>query len=91
MQLHFLPDVRTDTVEFAEEDEQMNVGSRRMLAAGVAVFATAVAAQDGSGKKPSSYSPVVIQEDFASVMKRMSAAKPGIMKQHQRFWRNDMT
>ena len=39
---------------------------------------TAVVAQD---KKPSSYSPVVIQEDFASVMKRMSAAKAGVMKQ----------
>jgi cytochrome c peroxidase len=77
--------VRADTVEFAEEDKHMNVGSRRMLAAGVAVFVTAVAAQDGSPKKPSSYSPVVIEEDFASVMKRMSAAKPGIMQKQQKL------
>lgn len=33
-----------------------------------------------NGKIPSSYSPVVIQEPFASVMKRMSAAKAGVMQ-----------
>jgi cytochrome c peroxidase len=43
-----------------------------------ATLVTALVAQEA--KKPSSYSPVVIQEDFASVMKRMSAAKAGLMK-----------
>lgn len=31
---------------------------------------------------PSSYSPVVIHEDFDSIMNRMSAAKPSVMKEH---------
>lgn len=35
-----------------------------------------------SGKKISSYSPVVIQEDFATVMVRMKGAKPEVMKRH---------
>jgi cytochrome c peroxidase len=48
-----------------------------------AAVAGMLIAQDGSGKKPSSYSPVVINEDFASVMKRMSAARPEIMKRQQ--------
>ncbi len=34
----------------------------------------------GANPKPSSYSPVVIKEDFESIMVRMKAAKPGIMK-----------
>jgi len=33
-----------------------------------------------SGKKVSSYSPVVIQEDFARIVARMKAAKPEVMK-----------
>lgn len=33
--------------------------------------------------KPQSYAPVDIHEDFASIMKRMSAAKDGINKKHQ--------
>ena len=33
-----------------------------------------------SSKKPSSYMPVVVPEDFAAVMARMKAAKPGVMK-----------
>ena len=33
-----------------------------------------------TGKNPTSYAPVAIQEDFTSVMARMSAAKPAIMK-----------
>src|SRR5687768_15472073 len=49
---------------------------------GLAVCATAVA-QEASPKKPSSYLPVVVEEDFSSVMKRMSAAKPAIMKRQQ--------
>jgi cytochrome c peroxidase len=40
---------------------------------------TVVYAQD-SGKKTSSYSPVVINEDFSSIMARMKAAEPVIMK-----------
>jgi cytochrome c peroxidase len=38
-------------------------------------------AQDG--KKPSSYSPVVITEDFGKTMERMKAAKPEVTKRHQ--------
>jgi cytochrome c peroxidase len=45
-----------------------------------AACAGILAAQDGGGRKVSSYSPVVIQEEFASVMSRMSTAKPAIMK-----------
>jgi cytochrome c peroxidase len=57
----------------------MRFPKRRILTISVAIACvTAIVAQDS--KKPSSYSPVVIQEDFASVMKRMSDAKPGIMK-----------
>ena len=36
-----------------------------------------------AGKKSSSYSPVVIQEDFATVMARMSAAKPAIIERQK--------
>jgi cytochrome c peroxidase len=50
---------------------------------GAAALSGIVVAQEGSGKKPSSYSPVVIQEEFSSIMKRMSAAKPAIMKRQQ--------
>src|SRR5712692_7397222 len=33
-----------------------------------------------SGKRKTSYAPVVINEDFATVMARMKAAKPEIME-----------
>jgi cytochrome c peroxidase len=36
-----------------------------------------------AAKKPSSYAPVVITEDFASIFTRMKAAKPEIMKRQQ--------
>src|ERR1039457_3533319 len=36
-----------------------------------------------TGGMSSSYSPVVIQEDFASVMSRISAAKPAIMQRQK--------
>ena len=49
------------------------------LAAAFMVTLATVFAQD-TGKKPSSYSPVVITEDFASTMARMKAEKAGIMK-----------
>lgn len=46
-----------------------------------ATITAALAAQEV--KKPSSYMPVVIGEDFSSVVKRMSDAKDGLMKQQQ--------
>lgn len=46
-----------------------------LLAAGPAVSAE-------PGQKPSSYMPVVITEDFASIMARMKTAKPEIEKKH---------
>jgi len=58
----------------------MRTGSRivtALLGAGCALVA------QETGKKSSSYSPVVIQEDFATVMSRMSAAKAGIMARQQ--------
>lgn len=41
--------------------------------------AGALLAQE-SGKKPSSYAPVAVHEDFAAIMARMRAAKPDVMK-----------
>lgn len=38
-----------------------------------------------SGKKGSSYAPVVIKEDFATIMARMKAAKPEVMKRQMDF------
>lgn len=38
---------------------------------------------EGKEKKPSSYAPVVIKEDFATISTRMKAAKPEIMKRQQ--------
>jgi len=51
-------------------------------------IATAIATLSCAGyllaqeRRPSSYSPVVIQEDFAAIMARMTAAKPEIIKRH---------
>jgi len=59
----------------------MSRGAKGMLAVilfSLAVYFGALQAQDG--KKPSSYSPVVIKEDFPSVMARMSREKPAVMK-----------
>lgn len=50
------------------------------LLAGGAIFAIGALVAQETGKRPSSYSPVVIQEDFASIMNRMSSAKAGIMQ-----------
>jgi cytochrome c peroxidase len=56
----------------------MNSRALRILSMGlVAAYVAVVVAQDN---KPSSYSPVVIKESFSSIMKRMSDAKPEIMK-----------
>ena len=46
------------------------------------VIAATLLAQEPA-KKPSSYMPVVIQEDFAGIMSRMSAAKAGIMQRQK--------
>jgi cytochrome c peroxidase len=51
------------------------------LGLGLALGLGAAYAQDSS--KPSSYSPVVIREDFASVMARMKAAKADVMRRQQ--------
>ena len=53
-----------------------------ILVAGLAVPLGGLFAQPAA-KVQSSYSPVVIQEDFASVMARMSAAKPAIMQRQR--------
>jgi cytochrome c peroxidase len=47
------------------------------VVAGVATYASA--AED----KPSSYSPVVIKEDFASIMARLKGEKPAAMRRQQ--------
>jgi len=47
------------------------------------VLGMASGTEEKAGKKPSSYAPVVITEDFASIMTRMKAAKPEIMKRQQ--------
>ena len=50
-----------------------------VILAAVMVAGAVVYAQE-AGKKASSYSPVVIKEDFATIMARMKAAKPEVMK-----------
>ena len=52
-----------------------------VLLAGLAASIPAVLSQDGGGRV-SSYLPVDLHESFASVMARMSAAKPEIMRRH---------
>jgi len=52
-----------------------SLGAAAMLLLGM-VFA------QESGKRSSSYAPVNLNEDFATVMARMKAAKPDIMKRH---------
>jgi cytochrome c peroxidase len=53
----------------------------QLWAISVSVFLLfAVVYAQESGKKTSSYSPVVITEDFATIMTRMKAAKPEVMK-----------
>jgi cytochrome c peroxidase len=50
------------------------------LLAGGAIFTIGALLAQETGKRPSSYSPVVIPEDFSSIMNRMSSAKAGIMQ-----------
>ena len=52
------------------------------LIAGLVTALGGLLAQN-TAKVPSSYSPVVIQEDFASIMARMTAAKPAIMQRQK--------
>ena len=46
------------------------------------VFALGIVYAQESGKKTSSYSPVVLTEEFATIMARMKAAKPEVIKRH---------
>ncbi len=46
----------------------------------ISVFTFTFSYGQSADSKPSSYSPVVIKEDFESTMARMKAAKPAIMK-----------
>lgn len=61
--------------------------SRPAVKAGLAIpFALALAASASSGsaaEQPTSYSPVAIKEDFQTTMKRMAAAKAGIMQKQK--------
>src|ERR1022692_4202427 len=59
-----------------------NWSNSAMLAAILVLASGALLAQEPA-KKSSSYSPVVISEDFASDMARMSAAKAGIMQRQK--------
>ena len=51
------------------------------LAAGLLISVFTVRSQDDS-KTPSSYMTVDIHESFSTIMNRMTAAKPEIMKRH---------
>lgn len=46
----------------------------------IPIFLLASVYAQGTSKKASSYSPVVITEDFSTIMSRMKAEKPAIMK-----------
>jgi len=46
----------------------------------IIIVALAFSCVKGISPKPTSYTPVVITEDFESVMTRMKADKPEIMK-----------
>jgi cytochrome c peroxidase len=50
---------------------------------GSAVWCISMVQADG--ERPSSYAPVVVQEDFATVMNRMEAAKPAIMARQMKL------
>lgn len=51
------------------------------LAAGLLISVSPAPSQDNT-KTPSSYAPVAIHESFSTIMNRMTAAKPEIMKRH---------
>jgi len=52
-----------------------------LLTVGLLISISAVRSQDNS-KTPSSYMPVDIHESFSTILSRMTAAKPEIMKRH---------
>jgi cytochrome c peroxidase len=54
--------------------------SRRALAAAALAGASCALLVYAQSDRPSSYAPVVIQEDFNTIFARMSAAKPEVMK-----------
>lgn len=54
--------------------------SRRALAAAALAGASCALLVYAQSDRPSSYAPVVIQEDFNAILARMSAAKPEVMK-----------
>ncbi len=53
-----------------------------VIAACGAIAVGTLTAQE-TPKKPSSYSPVVINEEFSAIVSRMTAAKSGIQQRHQ--------
>lgn len=56
-------------------------GAAVLVACGAIAVSSLTAQQPA--KKPSSYSPVVINEEFSAIVSRMSAAKSGIEQRHQ--------
>lgn len=67
----------------------MNKTSRRGLKVlclvSAMLIAPVVSYSEDAAKKPSSYSPVVITEDFNSVVSRMKAGKPDIQKRQNKL------
>ena len=63
-------------------DTTKKIGLMALLVMVVIILgmASAPASKDKPPATPSSYSPVVITEDFATIFNRMKAAKPEIMK-----------
>ncbi len=57
------------------------VGLAFIAACGAIAVGTLTAQE--TPKKPSSYSPVVINEEFSAIVSRMTAAKSGIQQRHQ--------
>ena len=51
-----------------------------MVIAGFGMAGVGLCVTTARAQNPSSYSPVVIQEDFETTMARMKAAKPAVMK-----------
>ncbi len=52
---------------------------------GVLSLALGLAAAGAQADHPTSYAPVAITEDFATIMNRMKAAKPEVTKKHQQL------
>ena len=60
---------------------KLALGKRGAVLIAVLTGVSALLSQDK--EKPSSYAPVVIHEDFATIMSRMKAAKPEVNKRQQ--------